>query len=288
MAKASAPASSGNLGPGFDAFALALELRCEVSAVRSSRWSAVHVGPHQLPSGAHDLVLAAAQKAAGDQPLELTVANAIPLSRGLGSSSAAAAAGAAAALLAVEAEVDRKTVFDLVTEFEGHADNSGATVYGGLVAVDQVGSPIPLAISSAWRIVLAIPSYGLATSEARAALGPTIDRQVVVRSLGRVTALIEGLRTGQESILRGAGGDELHQPAHAHLHPRAEALIEAACSAGAAHAAWSGAGPAVIAFTTSEAAARVSATMAEVLQGEGEVRDLAVAYDGLLMEPAAG
>ncbi len=285
MAKASAPASSGNLGPGFDAFALALELWCEVTAERSDRWSAMHLGPHELPAGAPDLVLAAAQKAVGDQPLKLTVANSIPLARGLGSSSAAAAAGAAAALLAVEAKVDRKEVFDLVTEFEGHADNSGAAVYGGVIAVDSTGSPFSLTMSDVWRVLVAVPSYGLATSRARAALGPTVDRQAVVRNMGRVAALIEGLRTGEAALLRRAAGDELHEPVRAHLHPRATELMAAARSAGAAHSAWSGAGPAIIAFTTADAVAPVVAAMTEALQGEGEVWELPVAYGGLFLHP---
>ena len=283
MASASAPASSGNLGPGFDAFALALEMRCEVTAEPADGWSVDHIGPEVLPDGAHDLVLAAAQKAVGDRPLRLTVANTIPLSRGLGSSSAAAAASAAAAFGAIEGAVDHRRVFDLVTEFEGHADNSGAAVYGGLIAVDPHGELIRLPMSDRWHVVVAIPSYGLSTAEARAVLAPTVDRQAVVRNLGRVTALVEGLRTGEPAMLARAGGDEFHETTRAHLHPRADALMDAARRAGAAHAAWSGAGPTVICFAHGAEVERVSAALAMAMGEEGEVMELLVAEQGLLV-----
>lgn len=283
MPTVSSPASSGNLGPGFDAFALSLELRCEVVAQLADRWSVEHVGPHRPPLGAHDLVLAAAQKAVGDLPLRLVVANDIPLSRGLGSSSAAAAAGAAAAMAAAEGTIDSRRVFDLVTEFEGHADNAAAAVYGGLIAIDGRGEPLFLEVSKVWKVLIAVPGTDLPTSEARAALSPTIERSAVVRNLGRVTALIEGLRSGDESMLRRAGGDELHQLDRAHLHPRANILIDGCLAAGGAHAAWSGAGPSVIAFVTSRTVEAVRTALEQGLEGTGTVMELELADQGLLL-----
>ncbi|MGH8958731.1 MAG: homoserine kinase, partial [Acidimicrobiia bacterium] len=104
MAFASAPASSANLGPGFDVLALALELRCKVEAESADIWSVRHVGP-EYPAGNFDSVMQAARRAVGeDRPLALVVDNLIPIGRGLGSSAAAAAAGAAAAWRAIGVE----------------------------------------------------------------------------------------------------------------------------------------------------------------------------------------
>lgn len=283
MASASAPASSGNLGPGFDTLGLAFELRCRVTAELATEWSSVHVGPHKLPAGAVDGVLLAAQ-AVTEQPLRLTVSNEVPLSRGLGSSSAATAAAAASALATVEGFVDTARVYELVAEFEGHGDNAAAAVYGGFHAVDSNCQPLALELHPDWVFVAAIPDYHLSTSEARAALPPHVDRPLVVRNLGRLIALIEGLRTGDTETLARAGGDELHELPRAAMHERAADLISRATDAGAAHAAWSGAGPTVLALCKEAAVQDVSEGLEKALDGQGRVARLAVATRGLIVD----
>jgi homoserine kinase len=221
MATASAVASSGNIGPGFDVVALALDLRCEVDAEPAAAWSSAHVGPH-APDGGHDLVLQAAKDAVGeDRPLHLTVTNHIPLARGLGSSAAAYAAGVAAALRAVEGVADPDRVFEMVAAQEGHADNAAAAVYGGLVGILGSGRPTRFTLASDWRVVAAIPSFQLLTKDARGVLPADVHRSTVVRSLSRLIALIEGLRLGDAEILAEAGGDELHEAPRDELHPLA-------------------------------------------------------------------
>ncbi len=282
MAVASAVASSGNIGPGYDVLALALDLRCEVRAEPADDWSCEQVGPHTLKVG-EDLVLRAAQETVGvDRPLRLTVDNRIPITRGLGSSAAAFAAGSAAAVRAVGSEVDPQEVFERVSAFEGHGDNAAATVFGGLVGILPNGQPRQLPLALRWRVIGAVPRYELRTAEAREVLPSTVDRTLVVRSMGRLIALLEGLRSGDEDLLAQAGGDELHESPRAGLHPLAADLMAAARGAGAAHACWSGAGPSVLAITSEAGVRPVEDALRASLGDLGEVWTLRVASSGLI------
>lgn len=281
IGRASSPATSGNIGPGFDVIALSLELRCSVTAIRSEEWTADHVGDHPLPASRHDLILQAAKEAVGeDNPLSLTVDNSIPLGKGLGSSSAAYAAGWAAAKRAVGSEVDLDELYEATAAAEGHGDNAAGAVFGGLVAVTNDG-PIELPIALRWRVVVAIPTFELATREARTVLSQEINRSTVVRSLSRLISLTEGLRRGDHDILSQAGGDELHEAQRASLHPTANRLIETARNAGAAHAAWSGAGPTIIALCEAQEVDPVRAALAEAMP-DCDARVLDIATRGLI------
>lgn len=280
-AAASAPASSGNLGPGFDMLALALELRCRVEAKPADEWSVTHLTEHRPDDEAGDYALASA-KDMTDRPLALTVENEIPLGKGLGSSSAARAAAAAAALLATEGTADPQRVYEYVSGFEGHPDNAAAAVFGGFVGVTPEGTPVQLPLALRWRVVVAIPDHALPTKEARSVLGTSIERDAVVRSLARFMSLLEGLRTGDPSVLSSAGGDELHEAPRAGLNPDAGVMIKAAHAAGAPHAAWSGAGPAVIAFADGADTAPVAEALRSAM-GSGEVRVMDVAMRGLVI-----
>lgn len=282
MAVASAAASSGNIGPGFDVIALALDLRCQVTAEPADRWSCEQVGRFSLQVG-EDLVLRAAREAVGENhPLHLTVDNRIPLTRGLGSSAAAFAAGAAAALRAVGAEPDPREIFERVATFEGHADNAAATVFGGLVGILPDGQPRQLPLALRWRVIGAVPDFELPTAQARRVLPGTIERETVVRSLERLIALLEGLRTGDEEVLGQAWGDELHEQPRAELHPMAQELMAAARQGGAAHTCWSGAGPTILAITSEEDVHPVEAALGQALGSRGEVWTLRVASQGLI------
>lgn len=249
MAEASAPASSANLGPGFDVLALALELRCRVRAEIADEWHVEH-GDGQRPDvDADDAVMAAARAAVGDQrPLRLDVHNDIPIGRGMGSSAAAIAAGAAAALHTVEGEADPDRVFELTSEIEGHPDNAAAAVFGGLVLVPAEGRPLRLPIHPGLRPVVAIPDAVFLTAEARQVLPDAVDRRVAVRTVARASALVAGFLTADAGYLAAAHGDELHEQPRASFRPEIAELVERARTAGALHAAWSGSGPSVIAL----------------------------------------
>ncbi len=280
MSTASAAASSGNIGPGFDVLALALGLRCSVAAQEADEWSVAHRTALAPPAGAEDLALETARELA-DRPLALEVTNEIPLGKGLGSSSAVRAAAAAATWRACGASAEADRVFRYVAGIEGHPDNAAAAVFGGLVAVTPDGAPLPLPLSSRWRVVLAIPDEVLPTKEARGVLDDTIPRAVVVRSLARLTALLEGLRSGDADVLAAATWDELHEAPRARLNPTADDLIRAARDAGAPHAAWSGAGPSVIAFADIDSVDHVAAALRSTM-GDGEVRAMDVDTTGLV------
>ncbi|GBD85524.1 homoserine kinase [bacterium BMS3Abin02] len=280
MSRATAPGSSGNLGPGFDTLALALELRCRVDAMRTDVWKIRQVGAHRPEHG--DAVLAAARLAVGDRsPLVLTVQNEIPIGRGLGSSAAVAAAGAAAAWRAVGHTPLPSEVFGVATEIDGHPDNAAASVYGGLVSVTTEGTVLRLALHESIELVIGVPRETLSTREARKALPDSIDRNLGVRSLQRIVALVEGLRTGDAEALSAAAGDEFHESPRARLNPRAKRLIDAARRAGALHACWSGAGPSVLALTAADRRTAVVDAMRAELGNDGVVLTPEVAVDGV-------
>ncbi len=275
---ASAPASSANLGPGFDVLALALSLRCSASAEPSETMTLTE-GPSTSRLDDSDIISRAVM-AAVDKPMHITLENEIPRSRGLGSSSAVAAAVAGAALKSIGASDDRSRVFEIVIEIEGHADNAAATVFGGLVAAIPGGIQ-RLDLHQSLHPVVGIPAAHLKTADAREVLSADVPRDVAARSLARLAFLIEGLATGDKATLAHAAGDELHESVRAHLSPVTGDLITAALSAGALHACWSGAGPAALAFVTGESKGRVIGAMAGVLGTNGEVLALPVDTEGL-------
>lgn len=275
---ASAPASAANLGPGFDVIALALDLRCRV-VVAPGRAMSVDDGEGPVGIG-DDHMLSRAVAAMGGGPAAITVENEIPRTRGLGSSAAVTAATAAAAMRLAGTEPDPDRIYAAVSAIEGHGDNAAAAVYGGLMAVAADG-PYRLEISDTLVPVVAVPIERLATAAARSALPAQIPMPTAARALSRVVALVEGLRTADPERLADARGDELHEMPRAALSPLTGALIDAAVGAGALHAAWSGAGPAAIAFATPGVAQRVADALTQALGDAGEVMILAVDRDGL-------
>jgi len=186
-------------------------------------------------------------------------------------------AAAAAAMRAVGREPDSRNLYEMVTDIEGHGDNAGAAVYGGLVAVAE-GSLRRLELAPSLRFVFGIPDEPLKTAEARSALPETIPRRAAARNVARVTFLLEGLRTGDPDAFARAGGDEIHEAYRADLSPATGRMMEAAKAAGALHAAWSGAGPTALAITLETEP--VVAALKQALNGTGRVEVLEVAQTG--------
>ena len=267
---ASAPASSANLGPGFDTIALALDLRCVVRAERAAEWSISHIGDERFTGEVGDDAILAAAKRASSVALRMEVESAIPLSRGLGSSAAAFAAGGLAAMRAAGGDPDHDELFEFVRDLEGHPDNAAAAVYGGLVAVAN-GEVVHLTLSRDLIPVIAVPGAELKTRDARRVLPGAYDMQVVSRTLGRYTGLVEGLRTGSEKLLKLAAGDELHESHRADLNPVVSRLMDTARAAGALHSCWSGAGPSVLSLTTDDSHLDVVAALEADLGDDGRV-----------------
>ena len=273
-AVASAPASSANLGPGFDTISLALDLHCQVRARRADEWSINHLGPERFVGDSSDDAILDAAQGVSDTPLAIEVENSIPLSRGLGSSAAAFAAGGLAAMRASGRDPDHDELFEFVRDREGHPDNAAAAVYGGLAAVAN-GEVIHLTLSRDLIPVVAVPSVELKTRDSRRALRPAYEIGVMARTLGRYTALLEGLRTGSQELLTLARGDELHEVPRSGLNPVVPRLMEIARVAGALHSCWSGSGPSVLSFTTDESHANVVAALESDLGKDGRVLVLA-------------
>lgn len=256
-AAASAPATSGNLGPGFDCLGLAIGIRCTVKARIADDWSVKYHGENRPAPGRGSKPLVAAHFAVGERPLAMEVYNDIPFGRGLGSSAAAFVAGAAAALRAVGEEALPDRVYRIAMELEGHPDQVAAAVYGGLTLIPAEGLPHRIPIHPSLRPVIGMPATQLPTMKARAVVADSFSRDVVVRSLSRVTALTTGLITGDPEMLAAAHGDEIHEEPRAKLSPEVSELIDVAKSSGALHASRSGAGPSVLALTTVETTERV-------------------------------
>ncbi|HVE47590.1 MAG TPA: homoserine kinase [Acidimicrobiales bacterium] len=262
--RARAPASSANLGPGFDTLAIALALHVEVEVEDADRLSVRAEGEGaELPADSSHLAARVAASVRGHDRLAITVRSEIPVGRGLGSSAALAAAAAAAAgagdPLAVSAAHD------------GHPDNAAASVMGGLVTATTIGRIAVahrLPLDTAICFVLLVPSRRLPTSEARAALAAEVPHPDAAFNLGRMGLLVAGL-ADRKLLRREATEDRLHQPARASLFPEAAALLAGLTGAGALAACWSGAGPSLLAFCNEEEAPAVRAAGEELLVHAG-------------------
>jgi len=261
-----APATSANLGPGFDALSLALALYDDVEARVTGGGLAVEVsgeGSETAAAGEQHLVvraMRAAFGAMGGQPpgIVLRCVNAIPHGRGLGSSAAAICSGllAARALAAPPdgAALTDEAVFQLAAELEGHPDNVAACLAGGLtIAWAGAGPPaapapgprlLRIAVPATLRAVACVPSVPLATEAARQALPAVVPHADAAANAARSALLIAAL-TGAPQVLFEATEDFLHQPYRAGLMPETAGLLGALRRAGAA-AVVSGAGPAVL------------------------------------------
>ncbi len=254
------PATTANLGPGFDCLGMALDLWNEVQFLPGGK-PVVHVvgeGAHQLSTGRDNLVYKAAERyfqAAGlPVPLfSVSCQNQIPLARGLGSSSAAIVSGLlGASVISGNAIPDLETVWHLAVEIEGHPDNVTPALFGGcqIVVKDQdtlVRAPVPVP-ATLWA-VLFIPEAPMPTEKARGILSAQVSREDAVYNTGRVALLVNAFATGRLEDLRVATQDRLHQPARQQLMPGMRLLMRSALDAGALGAFLSGAGPTVLALT---------------------------------------
>jgi homoserine kinase len=234
------PASSANLGPGFDVLAAAIGLHLEVEVQETGSFAVVT--ELEVPRDRSNLVVRGFERLHPADAFEFRIASEIPLSGGLGSSAAAIVAGLLAADHLFELDVD---VLALACELEGHPDNAAAALEGGLVVcqgtrVHRFEPPMGL------EAVIVVPSDPLATEAARAALPASVPLGDAVFNLAEAATLILGL-AGADWDLIGAGlHDRLHQPHRAHLYPRSLELLERAPALGALGATISGAGPSVL------------------------------------------
>lgn len=253
---ARAPASSANIGPGFDALAVALKLYVEVELTPRPQGLAVVAEGHGagLPGGPSHLAARVAIEVLGHDRFELRVRSQIPVARGLGSSAALAVAAAAAA--------GAKDPFAQGFAVDGHPENAAASAMGGLVVASVVdGVPVArhLRLDPDIRFVAVVPEKHLATSQARGSLPELVPHEDAAFNLGRLGLLVAGL-ADHTQLLAAAGDDRLHQAQRQSLFPEAPVLLAGLREAGALTSCWSGAGPSVIGICAADDAAAVAAS----------------------------
>ncbi len=261
------PASSANLGPGFDVLAAALSLHLELEVVERGSFAVQTELP--LPRDRSNLVVQSFERLRPADDFEFRISSEIPLSSGLGSSAAAIVAGLMAADHLFELDAD---VLALASEFEGHPDNVAAAVEGGFVIcsdsrVHRFEPPLGL------EAVLVVPHEGVHTEAARAALPATVPMTDAVYNVGHAATLVRGLSTGDWELIAAGLGDRLHQPHRAHMYPRSAELLARASepAIGALGATISGAGPTVLFWSHYEQTGRVVAALTRATEGWARV-----------------
>ncbi len=261
------PATTANLGPGFDALGLALNLWNETEFIAAEdRRIIVAIegeGQGRLPTNAENLIVQTALQIYNlvKKPctgLHIHCRNRIPIGSGLGSSSAALLTGMLGANALLGAPFTEEEILRLAIETEGHPDNVAPAMLGGLVAsIVHDGRVISLKLPakanrSPIHATVVLPDFDFPTVQARAILPKQVDRKDAIYNISRAVLVTEALRTGNLDLLGKAMSDMLHQPYRIPLIPGAQAAMEAARQAGAAAVALSGAGPSLIAFTAKQ------------------------------------
>jgi homoserine kinase len=275
------PATSANCGPGFDALGIALRLHNEVE-LREADGVAVEIageGADRLPRDGRNIVVQGVRVAyeAVGRPfrgLRVRQQNRIPPSRGLGSSASAWLAGLLGGNALLGHVLSREQVMELAVAREGHPDNLGAALYGGLAVTCWDGEArrvLTLPVPEDLRFAVLVPEREASTAEARAALPSTYSRADAVFNVGRTALLLAALVRERRDCLDAAMRDRLHQPYRAQaLFPWLDAVFEAARARGALGAALSGAGPSVLAVVERERVSAVTEAMEEALRRAGE------------------
>ena len=278
------PATTANLGPGFDCLGAALDLNNRFAMRRieggGERFELIIEGSEgsHLRGGPENLVYRAAQrvwKAAGLEPvaLEARVRLAVPPARGLGSSATAIVAGLMGANALVGEPLSKEKLLELAIDIEGHPDNVVPSLLGGLCMTAKAASQRWRVVRCEWtstvKAVVAIPSIRLSTSEARRAMPKAIPVSDAVVNLGALTLLLQGLRTGNGDLISDGMHDRLHEPYRWRLIKGGDQVKQAAMDAGAWGCAISGAGPSVLALCAEDKGVAVSRAMVRAWEAAG-------------------
>lgn len=278
------PASSANLGPGFDVLAAALGLNLELEVAETGEF-AVDAGDPGLPADRTNLCVRAFESLHSADGLRFEVRSEIPPARGLGSSAAAIVAGLLAADHLYELGTERAEIYRRAVELEGHPDNVGAALYGGFVACPaqeggERAQPVPLNPPQGVEAVLVVPDEEVATSAARDALPSEVSLAGAVANVSAMAQLVLGIERSDLGLIARGLADRLHQPARRALYPRSLELVEDAAGLGAIGATISGAGPAVLVWSFWQSTGNVVAALEERCSGWADVRRVAFTPDG--------
>jgi homoserine kinase len=261
------PASSANLGPGFDVMAAALSLHLELEVSEDGEFS-VDPGVEGVPADRTNLCVRAFESLHSAHGLRFEVRSQIPLARGLGSSAAAIVAGLMAADHLFELGLGREEIYARAAEIEGHPDNVGAALFGGFVACPRPeadGTPVPVRLEPPEGVegVLVIPGDEVATAEARAALPAEVPLEAAVDNVAAATQLALGIERSDLALIRRGLADRLHQPHRRELYARSMQLVADAPELGALGATISGAGPTVLVWSFWQDTGKVAAALSE-------------------------
>jgi homoserine kinase len=259
------PASSANLGPGFDSFACALSIHMELEVVETGRFRVVT--DLQIARDERNLAVRGFARLHEPDGFEFHIRSDIPLSGGLGTSAAAYVAGLMAADHLFELDAD---LLAHATQLEGHPDNVAAALRGGFVIcagrrIERFDPPAGL------EALLVVPRKAVRTREARAALPDKVPLHDAAANVGHGAMLTLGLVRGDWDLVSAGLHDHLHQPYRAHLYPQSAELVRDAAKLGALGATISGAGPTVLVWTHYEHTGTVMEKLRERAEGWADV-----------------
>jgi homoserine kinase len=281
-----APASTANLGPGFDSVAAALELWNELVVEEASSLEIeIEIegeGAEELPRDASHLALRAFALFAPVERYRFSFVNRIPLERGLGSSAAAIALGLVAGSSVAGREVATSELLELALQLESHADNLAACLLGGVclswrsdgrTRATRIAAGLPLAS------ILAVPSSRTSTARSRNGLPSTVSHEDAAANAGYAAMLGAAIAAGDGALLRDAFHDRLHEPYRVAATPLLQ-LLQASPPAGSAGVTLSGSGPSVVVWVPPERAGGVAAALEDSLPDDTRVLQLRVAQEG--------
>jgi homoserine kinase len=270
------PASSANLGPGYDAMAAAMAMFLELEVEEAGEFS-FDDGGLGVSTGRDNLIVRAFESLRPADGIAFRLRSEIPLTRGLGSSSAAIVAGLYAADHLYELALTKEEMLARATEIEGHPDNVAAAIYGGFVvcAQDPEG-PTAARFDPPEGLegIVVIPPDEVSTERAREAIPAEVPLADAVANVSAAAMLVLGLRSADLDLLARGLRDRLHQDRRRELFPRSMEIVDSAHELGALGATISGAGPTVLVWTTWQDAGNVAAALEQRCAGWAEVRRL--------------
>lgn len=271
------PASSANLGPGYDAMAAAVSLHLELEVEEAGEYS-FDAGGLEVPTGRDNLIVRAFESLRPADGIAFRLRSEIPLARGLGSSAAAIVAGLVAADHLFELALTKAELLVRASEIEGHPDNVAAAIYGGFVVCGPGADGQPLASRfdppGGLEGVVVIPPEEVSTKLAREAIPDVVPLADAVANVSAAAQLVLGLQSADLDLVSRGVADRIHQPRRRDLYPRSMEIVDTATELGALGATISGAGPTVLVWTTWQEAGNVAAALEQRCAGWAEVKRL--------------
>jgi homoserine kinase len=266
------PATSANLGPGFDSLGVALGWRGRFTVTASDEAGPAPAGPIEQMAASAAIALYQHAGAAIPAGVRVGYEGDIPVGRGLGVSAMSRAAGLIAASALLDGGHALEDLLPIAIRLEGHGDNIVPAMFGGLrVVVEDDGGVVHAGIEppADLRLAMLIPQFSMPTEESRKRLPERLTRNQAVHNIGRAALLIAALTQGEYGLLATATEDVLHQPARSTLFPAMYPLFQAARDAGAHGVYLSGGGSSIAAFASERGAAEVAGAMREVAAAHG-------------------